>query len=76
MKASRMLVEKLEMKNSGFLDLTPCRIVYFYRCFGGTCCLHIQKRRVTLKVEKVVGYRERDGLDRSCGESVGVSVAI
>jgi hypothetical protein len=30
-----------------FLDVTQCSLIYRYKCFGGTCCLHLQG---TLKI--------------------------
>jgi hypothetical protein len=35
------------MKNSIFLDITPCSLVKGNRYFGGSYHLHLQDRRVT-----------------------------
>jgi hypothetical protein len=35
------------MKSSTFRDITPCSPVIVNRRFGGTCCLHLQGRRIS-----------------------------
>jgi hypothetical protein len=34
------------MKITEFLDVTPCSLVYVFRHFGGTSCLHVHGGRV------------------------------
>jgi hypothetical protein len=35
------------MKNPIFWKITPCSLLKIIRCFGGTCCFHLQDRRVS-----------------------------
>jgi len=30
------------MTSAAFSNMTTCRLVYRYLCFGGTCCVHLQ----------------------------------
>jgi len=44
------------MKIKTFWYMTSCQLVNHYRCFGGTCCLHLQppnNRRITLFLESL-----------------------
>jgi hypothetical protein len=36
----------VNMKITVFWDVIPCRLVNIYKYFGGTCCLHLQERRI------------------------------
>jgi hypothetical protein len=50
-KAYRISVEKLERKNFGVSNSTPCSVIYVYRHFRGTYCFHVQERRISWAVE-------------------------
>jgi hypothetical protein len=47
------------MKSSSFWDITPCSPLKVNRRFGGTCCLHLQGRRIKARkrYEAVSKYR-------------------
>jgi hypothetical protein len=63
------------LKNSVFLDITPCSLLKVRRRFGGTCCLHPPKRRLTLiglhgvvsqKIELYITTAARTSILNSC----------
>jgi hypothetical protein len=35
------------IKNYIFWDITPCSLLKVNRCFGGTCRLHLQRRKIS-----------------------------
>jgi len=37
-----------------FWDALPCEWAHLYKCFAGTCCLHLQGRNAPLKMERTV----------------------
>lgn len=37
------------LKVAAVSNVTPCRLVTRYRCFGETCCLYIQRSRILLR---------------------------
>jgi hypothetical protein len=46
-KWSMLLISILAMKSSIFWDITPYSPLKVNRRFGGTCCLHLQSRRIS-----------------------------
>jgi hypothetical protein len=39
--------QQVKLKISTFWDITPCSLLKVKWCFGGTCCLHLQGRRIS-----------------------------
>jgi hypothetical protein len=52
------------MKIINFWDMMLCILVDHYQCFGGTCRLHPQGRRVNLVWKRGCGYGEREDRDK------------
>ena len=42
----------MSIKNMDLWDALPCEWVQLYKCFAGTCCLHLQGRNAPLKMER------------------------
>jgi hypothetical protein len=40
------------LKSSGFWDITSCSPLKANRCFGGTCCLHLQGQRISQRINQ------------------------
>jgi hypothetical protein len=65
----------LIMKFPNFFDMTPCKVTYWYRCFGGASCFHLQGRFGFLW--NVTYHNTRHELPKACSlQPVEFSVSI